>query len=304
MYVTGVAYDMEQVLSALYEAAQSAGWTLDGDILSNNGCFCSVTAPSFEDRLVFQSSTDELGTSMSLANQSVVTMWPQVYHLFLSDSAIPYVYVVLTTEEADRCQVAGFGMIENQVGGWTGGNWSFSPMNGEQIYPSKMGAVLVPEGDGWYSEGLSHYATSILPFWVTHNTGVESSNSSIYCDLDGDSWCNGEYSDDDLITRHVYIAPAIADLLRTSFSWQSSPFLVTPYLYKQRADRKFSLLGNLPGLRLVRMEGFSNGKVVKLGNDRWMLFFAREQDGWDVDGTLSWLGSTGMIGYAIKYDGP
>ena len=85
--------------------------------------------------------------------------------------------------------------------------------------------------------------------------------------------------------------------------------VLTPFqLFLQNTDGHYMSIGHVGHLRFLRLTHYNPGDVIELGSDRWKLFpwhikNAAYPDGKQVaysDGNYS----TGLLGVAVRYDGP
>ena len=132
------------------------------------------------------------------------------------------------------------------------------------------------------------------------------------CDLDSQTWImNSQFMSGSPVfggTKTLYQlsgAGLTPDL--TTYNpnnWNEQTILVPILPLMSRADDKASILGNTVHSRLTNVRNHNIGDIITLGADKWMVFPHLIKGTANLRGySDSTNGNSGLLGFAIKYDG-
>lgn len=186
------------------------------------------------------------------------SQWPVTYHLFCYNN--PSFCMGILSYGAGVNQWFMFGDLQKSSSSYAGGNFIAASF-------SSRAAI-----DGWGSNEVDLGATANRSdcggFFPEHQ-------GSPYKDVNlVTSWC---YTNIDLIgwggNNPAILAPRVAYLLSLFPSSISTiPILFPARLTQTLANSQRMDLGQIPWLRLVRMDYYEDGQIVALGDDKWKIF--------------------------------
>lgn len=287
-YVTGAANSLADLLAAIQNACTANGWTLAGSVLHKGTCYAEVsisgTVIKVQSGTGIDGSNNLTGRSTNPAaymcgplyfSTQINFTWPCTYDIFIGTTPDEvYVHVLFATN------------CHEQVG------WGLSAMPG-----------LAGSGN-WYSGGNNARASygyvgpySNTTVETTLNTGQSNAillnqynaSTGIHHSLDGPSWDAGFGSQD-----------GASAFFRQPNQWNGESILLPVRCYASRASGFKSPVLECAHLRFTNIANLSDGQIITLGSDRWMVFpLARRGGAAGVPGTGSVWG-----GHAFHYDGP
>lgn len=332
-YASGVANNVDDLISALEAACVSGGWALSAgagyNVMSKDGmnvCCFKVGAPTQYPALGFGGTTNFLlpgyVTTGTYPWMKLAGVYPISYRIFVvSGGGANTVFLSIREANLVDFQYLAFGNLENKVGTYTGGEW-ISGAYGSR--PSGANKALASTGTGLAITNVSggNDAINNANSYGQHcgifveqteqpNSGADffAPTSYVRCDIDGAAMCSSANRfgavDGTTITMMRF---AKLPLMRGLNLWNGESVLVPMHLYLNRASLTVSRIGTIGHIRLVRYDNYETGDIITLGTDRWMLLpiFKRNTaaPGGAKPGFVSFDGHSGTLAYAIKYDGP
>lgn len=302
-FQTGTANSPSDLQTVIETFCQAHGWTLTSGVLSKGSIYVRLTTPSANE-LRIEGALDAGFTSLCPQYARIFnTVWPVAYWIFAHAS--PDTVLLVVRYNVSEFRWLGFGTLEKKVGSWTGGEWFAA----SHSYSSTSLACWSYDngfGGGGYPQGAGGGSGTGAPFWKLSaytGTHVFDGNSFLHCELDSVNWLyDATYPTAGL--GYAWIPDAAGELLRRQPSaWNSEPVLVPLTLHMPRADSKFSELGSLAHLRVLKINYHEPGDVITLGSDTWMVFpFIKKNSTYPDNEAYN--ADSGCLGWAIKYDGP
>lgn len=304
-YVTGDAADMDAVKTALVDACTANGWTEDTD--SDGKTVLVQDDSSLSDSIYVrvEKATDNDDNSVlellgrtsldggdapyvvsirhKLANSTI--SYPVTYHTFVF---LYEVYFII--QYGDRYQWCAFG--QSQQSGLSGtGNWIGATFGQE----SDDSLISIKSHTGGYSFGSN---TSAAWFWATSRKADRAAaNCWVHNDIESSyPWAlgNGSNGADPVGIRYL------TELIKAQPNQFSGEGILLPIrAYKQRPESKVSQIAELENARHIRIDNYTPGEVITLGDDEWMVFPWFKKNTSERDGG-SEINHTGTFGWAIK----
>jgi hypothetical protein len=309
-YQTGVITSAADLVTVVRDFAVANGWSASGDILNKGASHVRLTAPSLSEVRIEGarggnfSAPDQCPRHARIYN----TNWPAsaVYHLVAFDN--PDTLWCTINFAVNRHQHLGFGTME-KYGVWEGGDWFHGHHTTSNI-DANCFAVVDGKGRPYYSASPNNCAL----FWSQQDYspwGTASNNkcSFLHCELRGEVWpatgATNDASDLNIIHCPSILSP-IQKYNPNAFNGQT---VLTPFqLFLQNTDGHYMSIGHLGHLRFVRLTNYNPGDVIELGADRWKLFPWHIKDANYPDGKAPAYSdgsfSSGLLGIAVRYDGP
>lgn len=289
-YVTGAANSLADLLAAIQTACTSNGWTLSGDVLHKDACYCEVTNTGSYIKAQSGTGIDASSNLTGRANTNAAYMcsplyfdttvevtWPVTYHVFIGTG--PDEVYVHITHDIDCHQQIGWG-ISGMPGLQGSGNW-YAGGNADRGDYGYSG-FFYSRGSG--EEIINGRSQSIALF-----ANSNGASSGVDHALDGASWSLGKGCRD-----------AVDIMVRNPNSWNGESLLVPVRCYANRPSGYISPVLECVHLRYVVIDNLSDGQIITLGTDRWMVFPWARRGG---EPTIYATGS-GPAGHAFRYDGP
>lgn len=288
-YQTGTANTPSDLKTVIETFAVARGWTLASGVLSKSGANIRLTAPNSTD-LSIEAALNAAFT-VSVAPQipliSIATGWPVTY--FLSGFTDTDNIYCVVNYSVSKFQYVAFGRLL-KYGTWTGGTWCSATVGtGLTSLPAVLlaqtpqtvlgGAILVPN----------------------HNNGSNGNpRSLVHAEIDSAVWLSSH----DNVTPWAAGSPTLGNLInRIPNAWNSQAVLLPYHITMFRPSNKRTLLGEIPHIRMTRIDNHEAGDVITLGSDKWKLWPWLGKNSTLRDGDAS-SSHSGTIGWAIKYDGP
>lgn len=297
-YVTGTAADLAGLRTGIINACTANGWTLSGTILSKSGVYVTLTVNgNFID---LHSGTGESGGALTgtpganrnarigtLTSGMAPFVWPVTYEVFIGTSP-DEVYAVITYSGVyyqwlawGKSSVATLG-----TGGWYSGSLdNLTSIAGVNI--------LLGANPGISFGGRGYSSSSACP-GIFHATAIgPARGESVNHGLTGSS--NGWDISTDLGAAK-FRAPL--DYIMPS-AWSSETvFLPIQAFSTAYGSSKVAMVLDLAHARACRIDNITPGTIITLGADEWKVF------PWYSKSTTQSTSNSGVIGWAVRYDGP
>lgn len=303
-YQTGSAASYSDLRDALTTFAVAAGWSWDAthEVLHKGASYVGLTIPTGQLQIIGGTGvssgvlTGQASGFFSRITSMVRDMshphavaFPLTYHLFAHNS--PDDIVLLVNYSGNYWQWLGFGQATN-LGLAGNATWY-----GATVPASDCVGVWTYSGGG-DGGGIS---SAGAPFWGNPDYRFGIYNSSfIHGQLDGMDWLGSVQSFLPVIYQGA------TDLLNASPSaWSGDSPLLHASITFQRPSSLFSIVADLPHLRLLRNDNYNDGDIIDLTPDKWFVVpFFRKNAAARVGADSSNYDHSGTLAMAIRYDGP
>lgn len=294
--------------SAIETFAQANGWTLSSGVLSKNGCHTLLSNPSASE-LRIQNAKNGIfsGNEISVRYSRIfLTSWPSAATLNMVAFSNPDTIWVTMNFDVVRFMHIGFGNIA-KYGTWTGGQW-FHAQHTSRTKDSNVTSSV----DGQSSPNSQNGSSECALFWSPTNYDswyggyAENTASSIECDLRGRIWEPPQVSDPSNL-HNIQVPTVTAVTHKKNPNVFNGQTILTPFqLWLKASDGFMQCLGHVGHLRFVKLKNYNPGDLITLGSEKWKLYPWHIHDIGNPDGIRNAsenLGSTGILGVAVKYDG-
>ena len=327
-YQTGTSATCSDLLTSIVAFAAANGFTSPGGgVLHDGTSGWRLTAEYTDQRLRLESSNSidlSTGTCVNDSNIFITTAnWPVTYHLFAG--VAPLSLVCIVQYDTDYYQYMSFGNIV-KYGSYVGGNYGCASLGRTYAAAAPIYEPTSTWHKGFSDKCIISYTTYVCaPFWgfavsasgfptslPWTNIGTAfrlyqySQGSHVHVELDGFTWPGQDVTTNDLTNSDklpcVLWQGRLASASPNDFNGRA---VLTPhYLYMHRGSYYQSCIGRLPHIRMIRINNYSPGDIVTLGVDRWMVFPYLKKVVDHSGDLLAAAGTSGVYGWAIRYDGP
>ena len=291
-YYSGSANDMAALHAALVNACVSEGWAWDSstEMLSKGVLFLRLQVVSGYLTLLGRTSA-AAGDMPNVVRVgqigSVAVTWPVAYEVFVFDDEV---YLVINYS-VDYYQWAAFG---RSVLGQPGTGMYVAASLGSTAADSSIAMGVTAGGSGLP-------ATTGAIFWEVNAAPTSNRTAWVMSDLDGQGW----WLNTTLTGPKLGPAPIAPLISLLPNSWNSEAVLLPIRAYKIRKESKISMVADLANARYTRVDNYSPGQVISLGDDRWKIFPFYRKNSVDRNGVpAGGVDHTGTLGWAIRYEGP
>lgn len=315
-YQTGTISSAADLVSAIQAFAQSNGWALNSGVLSKGSVYTHIAATD-ANNVEIRGRRNGLASSPDICpRKSRISFqtdgWPASveYHMFANTNP-DTIWVTLVVNVIEHYHL-GFGMLE-KYGQWGGGQW----FHGQHTTGNDGTNCASRIEDGVQA----YYGTYNRPrecalFWNQKDgetwdsaDSVSGKCSFLECDLRGYVWEADDGTLKDSTLNRVYLPTIIDPIHRRNPNSFNNQTVLTPFtLFLLNADGHYMNLGHVGHVRWLRLENYNPGDVLEIGSDRWKVFPWMIKDTGSPDGDAQGYGdntfSTGILGCAVRYDGP
>lgn len=295
--------------TAIETFAQSNGWTLSGGVLSKNGCYTMLTVPSTSElRIQNAKNGDFTGVNIAIRYSRIYnTVWPSSATVYMVAFSNPDIVWITMNFDVVKFMHLGFGNIV-KYGTWNGGQW-FHAQHSSRVADGNVCSLI----DGYQNPYFPSSAGECALFWNTisrdsfNGYNVENNASSIECDIRGYIWEPKAGTNGD--TDTVWCPRMISPIHMKNPNVFNSQTLLTPFqLWLKASDGYMQCLGHIDHVRFVKLTNYNPGDRITLGSEQWTLYPWYIHDVSNPDGRQpnyhDGTSSTGVLGVAVKYDGP
>lgn len=308
-YETGTTTSYADLLTRIHTFLQANGWTLSGAVIYKGNVFAQLTANT--DDLRVKGGQGESGGALVTPFSGYGRIYsqaygdnvafPATYHFFVHTN--PDVFVCVLNYVTLNCQWLTFGEL-NKVGIWQGGQYYGAS------YTSAPTDWTV-QFHNWYCDATDkngHYrAIGLGYFWAADdNNGDYYGNLHMVCDLDGavGDWIDNHGLQGGPNFNGSFLARDLVPYGPNTFNSQAT--LVPVHVYASRPDVFCSILGETGHTRYINIKHYNIGDIITLGAEKWMVFpHQKKSSSTLTDGnTILESGNTGLLGFAVRYDGP
>jgi hypothetical protein len=301
-FENGNFYSASNLAEVIKDFASRHGWTRNGDVLNNANGFVRITSPSASATRI-EGSTDASFAVNKICNhpaQVGITTWPPVGAYYAFAMSDPDMIWIVVEYNLSYHQYLCFGDIQ-KVANVPGGNFfgaTHGPENTDGMF------IMNTDASGTNGGGGGAWARhSGVFFWNTGNRypwdGGEHPNrgSFLHYEMDGYVWPG-----DQGVNTPAPDCPTCLKPLHHYMNGADGQLDLMPYwLTLGRPNSLYSDVGEFPWLRVARLENFQPGDIMTVGADRWMIWPWYQRDALAPNGGV---GTSGLWGYALKYDGP
>jgi hypothetical protein len=305
-YQTGTVTSTSDLASVITNFAVANGWTLNSGVLSKGGAYIRLQVISASELRIDAARNGNFSSPdiSPLYSRIFNTTWPSTatYHIVAFSN--PDTVWCTINFDVIKFQHIGFGVIE-KYGTWNGGQW----FHAQHTQSSKDGDV-----SSYIDGGESPAALLVKPlecalFWGgsmndTANNYIENSPSKIQCDLRGYVW-----EPPSTTGVQIYMPQIVSPIHKNNPNVFNGQTVLTPFTpFLKGADGYFMPIGRIGHLRFVKLANYDPGDVITIGSEKWKVFPWYIKDTTKPDGEKypggSNTPSTGVLGIAVRYDGP
>lgn len=294
--------------AAIESFAQTNGWTLSSGVLSKNGCYVSISVAAVNDlRIVGAKNGNFSGFDQSYTKRIHISTWPSRATVHLFGFSNPDTIWMTMNYDVVKFHHMGFGNLI-KYGNWGGGQWNHGQhtMYAESI-DTKCFATLGLSGRTGYRAGAcTGFFADCVDSDGWDSGYIENTPTHLECDIRGRIW-EPPYADNgnDKFWTFRFLTP----IHYKNPNVFNSQTLLSPFqIWLRASDGFLQCLGHVDHIRWVKLTNYNPGDVITLGSDQWKLFpwcvhDVNWPDGHSVSYSEQW-SSTGVLGCAVKYDGP
>lgn len=280
-YYSGQASSYSELHAVLKDCCIQNGWQSNGNVLFKDSCFIEITPLNGELRVTggtgftanqLTGSPNRYCKIKEIAPDKI--NFPVSYNLHITNKNVH----LIINYSVSIYQWLGFG-IANLYSNLGTGNW-FGASCGQ------TDAVVANGGLYGYIPG---------PFWsIKSETFGYFSTAYIHAPIDSYQWLY------DAPNLGANISTPIGVLLnRQPNQWNMEATLFPALVAITRASNKVSIAAELQDCRILKLENYEPEMILTLGSERWKIYpFYRR--GLSASGFQN----SGMLGWAIRYDGP
>lgn len=318
-YETGTASSVTSLKTLIETFCAANGYTVSGGTISHpsSGNYTRLTIPSGTNytglyHMKVEQARNSAFTVGVCARPAVFrvpsTDWPFTYHLFALSN--PNTIMCVGAYSAGQVSWLGFGDLVKPYN-YTGGGWFSAQGSQEMDERHYVGApeasnflgCTVDQGSNSFNAfgSANNQAGSAMPFW----RDAGAANSFLYAEVAGYTWINSTTSANAYNPMDAcrYLQPL---MVMQPNVWNSHSVLLPVRPLLSVTGGTLMDLGQVNGLRVLRIDNFNLGDVITIGADKWKVFPA-----WQKNTTVRNGGTfgspsltTGTLGFAVAYDGP
>lgn len=293
--------------AAIETFAQANGWTLASDILSKNGCYVKLTVASVNEiRIQGAKNGDFTGVNLPPHyNRIYISTWPSNATVNMAAFNNPDIIWMTMNYDVVKFHHIGFGNMV-KYGNWNGGQWFFATHT-TYSYDTRCATSIhgmAGIGYGYGGEAALFWDADCSNDWDLNY--VHGNSTFVECDLRGRIWEPPASNDANL---NYYTARVMSPIHYKNPNVFNSQTLLSPFqVWLKSADGYLQCLGHVDHVRWVKLTNYNPGDLITLGSEKWKLYPWCVHDVSYPDGKGSSYSSpspsTGVLGVAVKYDGP
>lgn len=312
-YQTGTINSPSDLATLIGSFAAANGWAYDAltGVISKGGCYVKLGSSSTVITITGSKNGTFAGSDQCPRSSRIRDdAWPAVatYHIFAAADP-DTIWCVMNFGTLYHYHI-GFGMLQ-KYGSWTGGMW-FHAQHPRDT--AEGGAKCHAWIDGGTLVSNVGRSANCALFWdqkdyASWGAPFAAKVSYLHCEVRGDIWPTSYNSNDGSLANTILCPSIIGPLHKCNPNAFNGQTILTPFeLYLQNTDGHNMALGHVGHLRHVKLTNYNPGDVIQIGSDRWKLFPWYQINASSPDGVQPGFGSdpsnTGVLGVAIKYDGP
>lgn len=312
-YQSGTVTTAAELRTAVLSFLTVNGYSVSGSVANKGASFVEITASTTE--LTIRGSRSSTFSGLDLCDRPVrvyFSPWPSImtYNFHLHASPVDTFWAALNYNVTDYAHF-GFGQFVKQ-GSWVGGSW-FHAQHTESCTDSFSRINADASANrAFTSAGTIHINDTCL-----FNRQIDSAAFGLYgrcsmlhCELRGRIWENSgrtlSQSLGDTISATTMLYPVIQ---YTPNAFNNQTILWPFQCYVQNTDGHYMALGYPEHVRWTRMPNINPGDVKVIGSDKWKIYPLKRKDAVNSAGSAVTVpvdvpGSTGLMAYAVRYDGP
>ena len=315
-YETGTTTSFDDLRTRILTFLQANGWTLSGNVIHRGNVYAALRA--YPADLLVDGGQGESGGELTsktpydfgrilAACYGTQVAFPSTYHLFVHTN--PDMFLCVLNYATLNVQWLTFGEL-SKYGSWNGGQYfgaSYCMSNGNE--------------NNWQQRFHNHYCydyntnnSVVRPlgigyFWAAKHDDLEAyqtSNMNMVCDIDGSlgDWIDnrglqpGPNFNGSFFSRDIVV--------NSPNNFNSQTALVPVHVYTSRPGAFCSLIGHTEHTRYCNMKHYNVGDILTLGADKWMVFPHQKKSNLTLNDSNQFAstGETGLLGFAVRYDGP
>jgi len=299
-YYSGSAVDMAAVRTALVNACIAEGWSWNAgtEMLSKGLMFLRLQVTSGYLAALGRTSAGA-GDAPGVVRIGQIGITPITFPASYEIFVFPDEVYLVVNHSVDFYQWMAFGL--SSISGLTGsGMWLGASIGASNDSASSGVYILATVGGA-----IGPDRTPAALFWSTiYPTGVQVANRNCFVNsgLDGEGWLLNNAGVNSLVGA-LSCAPLIGLL---PSSWNSEAVLLPIRAFKARPSNKISLVADLQNARYTRVDNYSPGQIVTVGDEQWKIFPWYRKDSANRNGfsASSGVAHSGTFGWAIRYEEP
>lgn len=296
-YATGTVNNLADLVTAIFSACTTNGWTLDTDVLSKDGVFVRIR--------VVGSTVEFLGGTGVDGSDNLTGAGPASVRIraFTQALTFPMTYEVHINASPDEVYVVvNYAVDFYQWACW--GKSSVTGLPGTGVFYSASqhsgsGTAVSLSPAGALSGGANSH--SVTPFGPSSITGFNSvQNGFVQHGLDSETWNPSTISIGNELTILYTLGPSL--LSTQPNTWNNESVLLPIQSWRYRDPTKVSLIVDLAHARFCRIDYHDPGDIITLGGDSWKLYPFYRKDAVNRNGGGS-VQHSGTMGLALRYTG-
>jgi hypothetical protein len=304
-YQTGTVTSTADLASVITNFAVANGWTLSSGVLNKGQAYIRLQVVSASELRIDAARNGNFSAPDISPSYSRIfnTTWPSMatYHIVAFDN--PDTVWCTINFDVIKFQHIGFGMIE-KYGTWNGGQWfhaQHTSSTANSDVTSSINGNSAPYGS---LNECALFWGARMNYQDYSSVYFDNASSRIECDLRGFVW----EPPPSMIGVHIYMPQIVGPIHKINPNQFNGQTVLTPFTpFLRGGDGYFMPLGRIGHLRFVKLINYDPGDVITIGSDKWKLFPWHVKDTANPDGIgtpSASSKSTGVLGVAVRYDGP
>lgn len=315
-YETGTTTSFSDLRTRIHIFLQANGWTLTGNVIHRGNVYAKLRAYAAD--LLVDGGQGESGGELTAKTPEdfgrlLAACWgtdisfPCTYHFFVHTN--PDLFLCVINYATLNVQWLTFGELA-KFGTWNGGQY--------------FGAsyCMTATGEGFWEKRFHNYycreyntntgltrPLGIGYFWAARADDTAStypSNMNMVCDIDGSpgDWIDNHGKQPGPRFNGSFFARDT--IVNSPNSFNSQTILMPVHVYASRPDAFCSLIGHTEHTRYCNVKHHDIGDILTLGAEKWMVFphHKKSNDALNDSSQYKNNGETGLLGFAVRYDGP
>lgn len=316
-YYTGSAGSFAEIRAALINACVAEGWSHpDSSTLTKGEAVVRLTisttdTPALGPGIHLQGATGL--DSGSLVNPSLTQprfgrphrvigaeTWPMTYFIHIFDE--PDEVYLVANFNVDSYWWLAFGVSDNSAIPGTGLWLAAISRMGQGFSGTNVGGGISISPSSGGTSASSNVSAGAFFWQTTRGSTGSTNNDTIHAGLNGTQWAGDSVG---LVTEGFFngLLPASNLLERMPSTWNAEAILLPIQGMVWQAERKASPVVDVRNARYTRVDNYTPGQIITLGDDRWRIYPFYKKNSAERDGGNS-RDHTGTLGWAIRYDGP
>jgi hypothetical protein len=305
-YSTGTANSAAEIVAAIKSLATGNGWSESGTTLIKGDIYTDLSTSG--NNVFIRGALGGVGTNQSQresrlradawtgTNNIAMLTFPCTYHVFVNTD--PDDVVCFVNYNVNWWQWIMFGKAKNM-----GVDGTCNYQAGS--FPAGANSLAIPwstTADGsLYSTSPFVYGVP-FPFWQPNSPAVTAPTGDSI-NVESTTWleCTNIPSSHAINARRF--AKTFLNLMPNA--WNGEITLCRVLLKYLRSTGVYSYAAELPHIRYTRNDNYTDGEIITLGSDEWMIFPGLRKDFSQRDGSTSnaesiALNSSGTVAIAVR----